>query len=499
MANHLIEIENAESDLLACAAFIAEGIGSADGHAASVSDAALRYAARGEVDLAASLADTIQDPHTRDVVLTEIAVRCVDLDDDEYALQLAGAMEDYGFQQQALHNIAARQASHGRLEEAVATAETMDDSLVTFGEIAARFHDAGDTARADEILEQIDLPSVRVQVLNAFAAAQIKRGESPVEILNQSLAETKDLEVAEERVQIFLEIAARFHDAGECEKAQTILERAAQLAERLEGRFRDSAFTQIALQYARIGDFAAAENSLDPIEDMQQTAQVYTGIALEYADADDLENAAANLEEAYAVLKSQPDRAIRDSKSRFQLFATIAIQLAQIGKSERGLEIALENPVEASRNTALTNIAAICAAQNNETLAHQAANSIEDFASRIFAYLAMSDAEKQNGSDEKSLQILNEAHSLSEEVEQMSVRSQALNEIAVRFAETEDAEKASAVLHESLKTAQTILDQSHQSNALVNLAETYEKLNLELTEQERGTLHLIVRKRLAAV
>ena len=495
----LIEREQAENDLLSCAAFVAERIGSADGHAASVSDIALRYAARGELDLAAGLADEIKDPHARDVVLSEIAARCADFDDDEYGLQLAQAIEEYGYQQQAKHQIAARQAANGRFEAALATAELMDDPFAAVGEIAVRFAHDGDETRARELLKQVDFPTVRVQILNELAAAKIKRGE-PAEdvedVLAESLHESEQIEFAEERTQLLLEIAARFHEAGQDESTITVLEQAKQLAETLDRRFRDSVLVQIALLYARLGDFVGAEQTLKPIEDLQQTAAAHHGIALEHHADNDNEHALGSLAEAYAVLKSQPEKLIRDSAARFNLFAAIAIRFADFGKPERALEIALENPDDEARSAALSSIAAVAAANDRDDTARQAANSIEDFAGRVFALVAISRAEAKTRDAEQSLQYLREAAGLSEEIGRLPLRVKALNEIAECFAESGDKQKAAAHLHQSLQTAQAIVDQSLQSAALVNLAETYDKLDVELDEKELEILSLIVRKRM---
>ncbi len=490
----LIERQQAETNLLACAAFVAERIGSADGHAASVSDIALRYAARGELDLAAGLADEIRDPHTRDVVLSEIAARCADFDDDEYGLQLTEAIEEYGYQQQARHNLAARQAVNGRLEAALATVEQIDDPFAAVGEIAVRFAHDGDETRTRELLKQVDFPTVRVQVLNELAAAKMKRGEPAEEVLAESFAESEQIEFAEERTQLLLETASRFHEAGHDDNSIAVLEKAKQLAETLERRFRDSVLVQIALLYARLGNFESAEQTLKPIEDLQQTAAAHAGIALEHHSNDDNEHALGSLAEAYAVLKSQPEKLIRDSAARFNLFATVAIRFADFGKPERGLEIALENPEDEARHTALSSIAAIAAANGREDIARQAANSIEDFAGRVFALIAISRSEA--GDAEKSLQYLHEASGLSEEIGQLSLRVQALNEVAERYAELGDREKCAALLHQSLQTAQTIVDQSLQSTALVNLAQIYEKLDLGLGDKELEILGLIVRKRM---
>ena len=51
MAEHQIDIENAQEDLLSCAAFLAETIGSSDGHAGAMSEIVPRYLAKGDVDV----------------------------------------------------------------------------------------------------------------------------------------------------------------------------------------------------------------------------------------------------------------------------------------------------------------------------------------------------------------------------------------------------------------------------------------------------------------
>ncbi len=57
MSEHQINIEDANSDLLACAAFLAESIKSSDGHAEAMKEIVPRYLAKGDVDIAAGLAD----------------------------------------------------------------------------------------------------------------------------------------------------------------------------------------------------------------------------------------------------------------------------------------------------------------------------------------------------------------------------------------------------------------------------------------------------------
>lgn len=491
-----IEIENAESNPFDCAAFVAERIGSTDGHAEAISAVASRYASKGKLDLAAQLADTIQDPHTRDIALVEVAARCAEFDDDEYGIQLAEAIEEYGFQQQALSNIAVKQAERGALEEALNTANSLDDPFTTLGEIALRFARRDEWERAEEILWKIDLPLIRVQILNELALIKINKGESADELLSESETEAEQIEFTEERIQLLLEIAARRIQAKQNEQAFAILENVRQLASPLDQRFRDQILTQISGLYAHAGNFEQAEKVLEPIADKQQSALAHTAIALEHHASGDSDSAVQSLEEAYAILKSQPEREIRDSRARFNLMTTVSVRLAQLGKPERAIELALENPIEDMRSTALGQIAAICAASGKTELVAQAVNSIEDLSARATALIGVSDGEIKLGETEKSLQTLSEAYLLAEEVEQLPARVSVLNEIAVRFIERGERERAREVLGENLEIIRIILDETQQAVSLSNTAEIYDRFSLELTEAEREILRLIVRKKL---
>jgi hypothetical protein len=73
MAEHLISTADAQQNLLACAAFLAEDIKSADGHAEAMRAILPFYLEKNEVDLAAEFANSVEDPFMRDRLLTIVA------------------------------------------------------------------------------------------------------------------------------------------------------------------------------------------------------------------------------------------------------------------------------------------------------------------------------------------------------------------------------------------------------------------------------------------
>src|SRR5687768_1406149 len=100
MAEHFISREDAENDLLLGAAYLAESIPSGEAHASAIGAVVPKFLATGNVDLAAELANSVDDPFTRDRLLISVAAKCAEIDDDEYALQLVEAIEDPGLQAQ---------------------------------------------------------------------------------------------------------------------------------------------------------------------------------------------------------------------------------------------------------------------------------------------------------------------------------------------------------------------------------------------------------------
>src|SRR5215212_11530243 len=125
MREHLFSIEEAETSLARTATYIAENIGGSDGHAEAMKEIVAHYVDEKEVDTAAQLADTVDDPFARDRLLLLVAEKCAELDDDEYALQLVDAIEETGFHSVARERLAMRKAAIGEFDKAFELAETL--------------------------------------------------------------------------------------------------------------------------------------------------------------------------------------------------------------------------------------------------------------------------------------------------------------------------------------------------------------------------------------
>lgn len=185
---------------------------------------------------------------------------------------------------------------------------------------------------------------------------------------------------------------------------------------------------------------------------------------------------------------------MRDSRARFNLLSVVAVRFAALGKIERALEIAQENPFEDEQNQALTQIAVICADDENEEGIRQAINAVSEENARAVALIRAGDAKHKQEKNEEALKLLNEANDLAKNISRPSARTETLNEIAKRFFEYGENEKARETAGESFRSIWKILDESHQAVALSDLAEVYEMCKFELNDEEKQTVRARLRK-----
>ncbi len=495
MSDHLISIADAQSDLLSCAAYLAEAIQSRDGRAEAVMTVVPRYLAKGDVDTAAELANTVDDPFVRDRLLITVAEKCAALDDDEYALQLAEAIEDFSLQSQARESVALQMAAKGDFEKAREVADTMDHRDTVLAGIAIKEKANGDENAALETVGEIGYMGTAVHALLSMAAGDVdsEEFERSAELIEKALIAAEDIEHDEEKIRAFIEIGNAFITANRKDRAIETFDKARGFAEVLNNTHRDNFLGGVSLGFFRSGSLELADRTLDSVSDKTQMASCLLGFAREFWRRDEKTDALDALEEAYAILRSQHDSETRDSKAKFALFTAIAVQFAGFEKGERAIDIAQEIADENEAMSALGQIAQILTIQNSDVLARQAVNSIRDDVHRMFALIRVSDAAKENGDNESAGKLLEEAYSLAEGVPQLASRSSAFIEFAKRFLQYGNLDRAREISLKNLQTISTIRDESTRAASIANLAELYSEANFELNPAETEVLQKLVR------
>lgn len=489
--------DEARANLLDAAAFLAENIKSRDGYAAAMTEIVPLYLEKNAVDLAAQLSDSIEDPFARSRLLSRVAVKCSQIGDDDYAFQIVEAIEDARSQSETGELIAAVKAANGEFEKAFQIARTLEHPSEALAAAALELTKKNLTTEAAQTLSQIDYAPAKAHALQTIAEfyAQTGEKEKADDALEQAIAVAVEIDFAEEKIRILQNIAEHFIDAGASDKAIAAYNQSRVEAERLAGgSYRDVFLANAAQGFARAGNTKSADETLDSVEDKTQVAAGLLGFAREFWKRNETIEASETLEEAVAVLKSQSDARVRDWRAYFSLLAAIAAQFARFDKAERALEIAqaIENYNE--QTAALSQIAQIAVLKNNDTSARQAIESIGDDAERMFALIGASDAKDSLRETRAANEFLDEAAQLAEIVPQLAARSQAFNELAKRFAERGEPEKARKTTLENLEIIAQIRDETTRAVALARLSEVYRQANFDLNDAEREVVEKILKR-----
>lgn len=473
MSEHFISRADAENNLLSCAAYLAERITSTDGHAEAMTAVVPLYLQKQNVDLAAELSNTVDDPYTRDRLLTLVAEKCAAEADDEYALQLADAIEDHGLRSQAFERVALRQAARGEFDRAREVANTMDHFDGVLAGIAVNESAKGLDTAASETLSQITYPLAAVTALHEMAMHSLGSDDAGKAIahLDEAVGIAAEIEQPEEKARAFCDIGNAFIEAGRNDKAVEAFDKAKATAESIGSMHRDVFLSLTAQGFLHAGSLELADRTLDLVSDKTQIASALLGYSREFWRKEERSDAIDSLEEAYAILSSQHERETRDSRTKFRLFTQIAAQFAGFEKGERAIEIAESIKDESERTSALTQIAAILTVRKEDDEARHALRAITDDGDRVFALIGMSDAKEKNGDRDAALGLLDEAGVLAGAVPQLTFRAAAYNEIGRRLTSFDETAKAREVFSKSLETIAQVRDSSAQAVALAGLAQ----------------------------
>jgi tetratricopeptide (TPR) repeat protein len=424
----------------------------------------------------------------------QIAEKCAELDDDEYALQLADAIEEQGLRSQAIEHVAQVKAAKGQIEKAREIAAPLEHPDFVLAGVAVRQAADGNDAGAGATVGEIDFPLARASALSQIAAAKVAddKAQSAEAFLEQAVAAALDIDHEEEQIRSLCDIANLYLEAGRRDKAIETYEEARLRAEVLDNVHQDFFLVNCALGFLYAGSEDACDRALDLVTDKTQMASALLAIARYEWEKDEKEAALDSLDEAYEILRSQRDIETRDSRARNSLMASIAVQFAGFGKTDRALDIASENQDPAETSKALGQIARILTVQNEPDLARQTISSIEEDADRLSAMIGVADEKEEHGDAEGAMSLYAEAATLVETVPQMASRSAALNQLALRFAKHDRPERARELTLESMDVISQIRDESSQAVALAGLASVYHAAELELTDAEIDKIHKLV-------
>lgn len=493
MSEVFISRDAAMGDLLSAAAYIGERISSADGRAEAMNAIVPAFLERSEVDLAAELANGVDDPFSRDKLLTLVAEKCAKLDDDEYALQLADAIEENALREHTLERIAIVKAEKGQYEAATEIGGQLD--LTDNVEVAVAINKASiDFDAALAVIDEIGFAPAQVAALRSIAEIRSEAGDTAtaVSCLESALGYAETIEHDEERIRYFCDIGNSFVTAKRNDLAIKSFDLAFQQAKELDNIHRDFFFSNCALGFLHSNSQELAEKALDEIRDKTQMASSLVGFAREAWKKEEKDTAIEDLDEAFEILKSQRDVETRDTKAKNALMAAIAAQFAGFGKHERGLEATAEVTDPNEKAAAISQIAQVLVLQNEDELASEVLDEFEEPSGRIGALLAMSDVKRDKNLNDDAIAFIDEAVSQIDEVPQFVLRSELLNGAAGRYAVLSEEPKARGITLTNLGLIEQVRDESARATLVAAIAPIFSENGYEIGESEKDAITRLI-------
>ena len=317
-----ISTEEAKQDILSCAIYLAGNINSTESQAEALRLIVEHYLAKDDVDNAAQYADVIQDTFMRNQMLVNVIAKCVAIDDDDYAVQLIDSIDDRGSQIRAKEAIGLQFAAKGKFEQSFEIADSLEHSSDLLAGIAVNQVKNGFESEASATLERIDFFKSTVSALQEIAIHFIKEQnfEKANEYLERALMLSEEIEFTEDKIRAYFENGAYFAEIEKNDKAIESFLKASNEIEQLEGVQKDNLFGTVAIGFLNAGSVDLADRNLDAVTDKTQMANCLLGFSQIFEKEDDREEALETLEESYAILKSEKESEIRDSKARYQPF-----------------------------------------------------------------------------------------------------------------------------------------------------------------------------------
>ena len=494
MSEHFISRADAEGSFLDGGAYLAESIPAGESHWSAIATVVSQYLEKGKVDLAAELANTVDDPFTRDRLLIAVAGKCAEIDDEEYALQLVEAIEDLGFQAQGYERIGFAKADKGEFEKAGDIAAMMMHPDSVLARVAVKKAADGDINGAMETIGEIEFPRDAVTALNTIAAALVKTeaNEQAVELLSVAGSKAAEIEHDVERIRSFAEIGNLMIDAGDKSRAFNIYETARSDAEALDSTHRDNLLAQVAIGILHTGSVDHADRVLDAVADKTQIASVVLAFARDHWQKDEKDEALEALEEAYAVLLSQHENETRDSRAKFVVMTAVAVQFAGFDKCERAIEVADTIPEETHKTNALSQIAQVASSEGSFELAEQAASEIDSELDRAITMVLAARAVSNSGDAEKSAELLSNASDAIAKLSEPTMRHSALTELSRAYFETGDQNNGILAFEKALAALLEVRNSTFQVSGLSDLSKLSEGFGIEVTDVHREILKGLV-------
>ncbi len=395
----------------------------------------------------------------RTELLRELGVIYIEMGQYDKALEVAKSLQAYKpiDKDIELKHITIQMAKAGQYDKALQTAKlisvggvfsgyttvtrSISSQATVMAEVALKYAQIGQKGKAEQILAQalqIAKTSNEQMVEVALKYAQIGQKGKAEQILAQVSQNAQDTSSPSDST--FL--AVKYEEVGQQSKAEQLLAQALQKTKKVIGS-QDSFLTDLAIGYAKIGQFNQAINTAKSIEG--------------YADVEDYKE--------YIT----PDGLINGT-SGLDVFAEIAKKCVEVNRFDLALEAIKEIKRTGNRSEALTHLAVRYAASDRFDLALLTIDNIKETGNSSQALAQLAIYYGTVGQYDKAFQLL-------KEIDFEYIKIEALIKIVEQATQVKSPTRAKQLLVPALKMVKTTrLEHVNKAASLTAIAIEYAKL-----------------------
>jgi len=240
-----------------------------------------------------------------------------------------------------------------------------------------------------------------------------------------------------------------------------------------------SALAEIADKYVEFGEVEKASEllsqALEAARELRNAPQNSKGLSIladQYAILGDGKQAQILLSEALELAKEA-----RVSRSKSEALARVVVSYSNVGELDEAFKITREMAADRARSTALRKLVGEYAKAGDFDQALVIVENMESPSSQAGALVDIANKHVSAGNKNEAIPLLRRAHKIT--LQDTSVSSYNLASIAGAFARIDDDKRAQQILLEALKHARSEQDAADKSYSFVLVAGVYSGLGRE--------------------
>ena len=485
-------------DYLTCASHLAKSFHGA--RSVEIAEAiALQYVVAGQLERAVEQAEQIPDTYVRDSVFAVITAKAVASGRDDDATELLDTIEDPILHNSAVEEMSIEFAKRGEFDTALGLTDQLSNNASALGSIAVIFWQSDLKNEAIDLARSIDFVQQSATTLAQLASLSGGDDES-LNLLAEAREVAEDIESAELKVFALIAIASVYEELADREHCLETLNRAIDVCDDFEnGNLiglsasfpKDEALLEILQALLRLQDLSTATDVADAIDDRFLFARANLVLAVARGKGSQPSKAAEHLDEAMALIVELKPYGEREAAVLDSLIIDLAMSYANCSDYDKARRIIHSITSKENQRLALTELGKLCVSTGYDRRVLGIADDLGSSYDKVQYWLGIYDSTSQS-LPELSERALAKASANAEGLEQPVEKSEALTEIALRFAKSQRTTRAESLFQAATRALTLIEGSFMKARALLRLAKASQDTGRKPNRDEHRLLEEIM-------